>query len=107
MTRTMRSHSILSILILILSAAVSIQAATPPPGFKALFNGKDLDGWRGGDTLDHRKYLAMPEEKRVEQDKKWTDDMSAHWRAENDEFVNDGKGKYATTTKDYGDFELL
>jgi len=92
---------------LILSSTVALQAATPPPGFKALFNGKDLDGWRGGDTLDHRKYLAMPEEKRAEQDAKWTDDMKAHWRAENDEFVNDGKGKYATTTKEYGDFELL
>jgi len=37
----------------------------PPPGFKALFNGKDLAGWRGGDTFDHRKWLAMPEAERT------------------------------------------
>ncbi|MEY2408727.1 MAG: hypothetical protein QOF48_1397 [Verrucomicrobiota bacterium] len=93
--------------IVLLSTAFATQAATPPAGFRALFNGNDLKGWRGGDTADHRKYLALTPEKRAEQDAKWTDDMAAHWRAENDEFVNDGHGKYATTEKDYGDFELL
>ena len=85
----------------------SANAATPPPGFVSLFNGKDLTGWRGGDTFDHRKYLAMPADKRAEQDAKWTADMKAHWHAEGDDLVNDGYGKYATTEKDFGDFELL
>ena len=31
-----------------------LAANGPPPGFVALFNGKDLSGWRGGDTFDHR-----------------------------------------------------
>ncbi len=83
------------------------QAQTPPPGFKALFNGHDLNGWRGGDTFDHRKYLALSPEKRAEQDTTWKADMQSHWRAEGQELVNDGHGKYATTEKDYGDFELL
>jgi len=83
------------------------RSQTPPPGFTALFNGKDLTGWRGGETFDHRKYLEMPADKRAEQDAKWTADMKQHWRVENDELVNDGNGKYATTEKDYGDFELL
>ncbi|MBI3851450.1 MAG: DUF1080 domain-containing protein [Verrucomicrobia bacterium] len=86
---------------------VSASAVAPPPGFTALFNGKDLTGWRGGDTFDHRKYLALSAEQRAEQDAKWTADMQSHWRAEGDELVNDGHGKYATTAKDYGDFELL
>jgi hypothetical protein len=30
----------------------------------------------------------------------------AHWYVEGDELVNDGHGAYATTEKDYGDFEL-
>ena len=82
-------------------------AASPPPGFTALFNGTDLTGWRGGDTFDHRKYLALPAEKRAEQDAAWKADMQKHWSVENSELVNDGHGKYATTEKDYGDFELL
>lgn len=79
---------------------------TPPSGFTALFNCKDLTGWRGGDTFDHRQWLAMPEEKRKATDAEWTADMKKHWRVEGDELVNDGNGKYATTIKDYGDFEL-
>ncbi len=82
-------------------------AATPPPGFSALFNGTDLTGWRGGDTFDHRKYLALTAEKRAEQDAAWKADMQKHWSVENGELVNDGHGKYATTEKDYGDFELF
>ena len=84
-------------------------------GFVSLFNGKDLTGWRGGDTYDHRKLLALPEDKRAEQIAKWNSSMLAtnaktgksHWYAENGDLVNDGFGAYATTEKDYGDFELF
>ena len=82
-------------------------AAEPPAGFTALYNGKDLTGWRGGDTFDHRKLMEMPEDKRAEQLAKWTADMQQHWQAAGDELLNDGKGKYCTTEKDYGNFELL
>ena len=89
--------------------------AEPPAGFRALFNGKDLTGWRGGSTFDHRKLLAMPEAERKAQIDKWTATMTEpgketgkpHWRVEGDELVNDGFGDYATTIADYGDFELL
>jgi hypothetical protein len=91
----------------LLFASVALTAApTPPEGFTALYNGKDLTGWRGGDTADHRAYLALSPEKRAERDKAWTADMLAHWKAEGDDLVNDGKGKYATTLKEYGDIEL-
>ncbi len=83
--------------------------------FVSLFNGKDLSGWRGGTTFDHRKLLAMPEDKRAEQITKWNASMletnkatgKSHWYVEKGELVNDGQGAYATTEKDYGDFELL
>ena len=89
-------------------STVNLPAASgPPPGFTPLFNGKDLVGWRGGDTFDHRKWLAMPEAERTAKNAEWTADMQKHWRVENSELVNDGNGKYATTEKDYGDFELL
>src|ERR1051326_1090999 len=102
------SAKYLSRSLLLLSAACVLSAsAAETKGFIPLFNGKDRAGWRGGDTFDHRKYLDMPADKRAEQDEKWTADMKAHWSVEGDELVNDGHGKYATTEKDYGDFELL
>ncbi len=104
-TPNMQTIRLLSIGILL--AASSVLAQNPPPGFVALFNGKDTSGWRGGDTYDHRKWMALPEAERKAKDAEWTADMNKHWRAEGNEFVNDGNGKYATTEKDYGDFELL
>jgi hypothetical protein len=105
--------------ILLLSAFALVagftSAAEPPAGFTALFNKKDLTGWRGGSTFDHRKLLEMPEAERKAQIEKWTAKMmevsdktgKPHWYVEGDELVNDGFGDYATTEKDYGDFELL
>lgn len=95
--------------------AVVLNAAQPPPGFTPLFNAKDLSGWRGGMTFDHRKLLEMPEAERAAQIAKWTASMlevsaktgKPHWYVERDELVNDGFGAYATTIKDYGDVELL
>jgi hypothetical protein len=89
------------------AAAEPGEPGKPPPGFTALFNGKDLAGWRGGETFDHRKLLAMTPEQRQAQIAKWTQQMQGHWTVENGELVNDGEGAYATTEKDYGDFELL
>jgi hypothetical protein len=90
-------------------------AVTPPAGFTALFNGDDLSGWRGGDTFDPRKLAAMPAAERDAQLAKWTATVTEkndktgkpHWYAEGGELVNDGFGAYATTLKDYRDFELL
>jgi len=94
------------VMVAVALGASGVQAVKPPRGFTALYNGTDLTGWRGGDTFDHRKYLAMPEADRAKQDAAWTADMRSHWRAEGPELVSDGKGKFATTVKDYGDFEL-
>ncbi len=96
---------------MIITAAVGGQAPPnspqAPSGFVALYNGKDLTGWRGGDTFDHRKLMAMSETERAAQIAKWNTTMRAHWFAHGEELVNDGQGAYATTEKDYGDFELL
>ena len=34
-------------------------------------------------------------------------DIRQHWSVENGELVNDGKGLYLTTEKNFGDFELI
>lgn len=89
------------------NASLAYGQNQPPPHFTALFNGKDLTGWRGGSTFDPAKLAAMSAENRAAQIEKWTDSMKKHWRVENGELVNDGRGDYATTEKDFGDFELL
>ncbi|MBP6716405.1 MAG: DUF1080 domain-containing protein, partial [Acidobacteria bacterium] len=92
---------------LVSTPVLARQAVNPPPGFVALYNGKNLDGWRGGDTQDHRKYLAMAPDVRAKQDADWLADVNLHWRADGPELVNDGKGRFLTTVKEYGDFEVL
>ena len=82
-------------------------ADAPPDGFAALFNGKDLSGWWGADTEDPRKYLALDPEAFKKKHDASLDNIREHWRAENNELVNDGQGLYLTTEKNYGDFELL
>src|SRR5437868_10551935 len=111
--RRVLSRAILSgsplILAVLFTATWSVQADTPkpPPGFVALFNGKDLAGWHGMPHFDPYKLAAMPEEDRKAQIEKWTQDAKKHWSVENGELVNDGDGAYLTTDKDYGDIEFL
>lgn len=92
---------------LTLPAAVGFSADnTAPEGFTALFNGVDFKGWHGVGTEDPRKIQALSEEERA---KKFADslaDLAAHWKVEDGQLVNDGKGLYMTTDKDYGDYEL-
>lgn len=95
----------------VVAMAVAVHAAdnTPPEGFKALFNGKDLSGWKGllASPLDNpaKRAEAKPEEL-AEAQKKADEDMKAHWKVVDGVIVFDGKGRSLATAKDYGDFEL-
>lgn len=78
---------------------------TPPPGFTALFNGKDLAGWKG--LVGNPKTRSqMTPQQLAEAQKKADEIMRAHWKVENGALVFDGKGQNLCTEKDYGDFEL-
>jgi len=81
-----------------------------PEGFTALFNGNNLDGWKGllkSPNDNPIKRAALTPEQTAEAQKEADDDMRAHWRVENGEFVFDGKGRSLCTAKDYANFELL
>lgn len=78
----------------------------PPEGFVALFNGKDLAGWRGASTVNPLERLKVEPKLRATQDKASLEDINKHWRVENGEIINDGQGLYLTTDRDYGDYEL-
>jgi hypothetical protein len=81
------------------------------PGFTPLFNGTDLAGWHGWDI--HGKggkpadVAKLTPEERAKKVGEWTADAKKHWSVQNGELVNDGKGAYLATDKDYGDVELL
>lgn len=81
--------------------------AQPPPGFEALFNGRDLNGWHGMGHFDPRKLWAMTDEERAQMRSASMNDVRQHWSVESGELVNDGNGQYLTTDKEYGDIELL
>src|SRR5437588_2421742 len=49
----------------------------------------------------------MKTEERQKKIAEWNEDFKKHRRVEKGELVNDGKGPYATTDKEYGDMELL
>ncbi len=101
-------------LMLMLSFVVSVSAEdaklnTPPEGFTALFNGKDLTGWKGllkgpNDNPIKRAQLSSDElaKAQAEADKS----MNEHWSVKDGIIVFDGKGQSLATAKDYGDFEL-
>src|SRR5262245_9005258 len=77
---------------------------TPPPGFTALFNGKDLTNWQGLIPLPERKKLS-PEDLAKKQ-KEVNDKVLPHWTVKDGILSYDGKSNSLQTVKDYGDFEL-
>ena len=100
----MRTASSLFVLLLLSPLAIS---QAPPSGFEALFNGKDLAGWRGRPHLDPRKEAAWTPAERAQKQASWDQDMRKHWSVSEGELVNDGHGVFLSTAKDYEDFELL
>ena len=84
---------------------------TPPAGFTALFNGKDLAGWKGvarAENFDNPvvRHAATPA-KRAEIQTKADEEMRANWHVrDGGALFFDGKGYSLATAKDYGDFEM-
>lgn len=65
----------------LLSTAAGAEDNQPPTGFTALFNGRDMTGWKA--------------------------DSEGHWKADNGVMVYDGKAKNLVSEKTFGDFILL
>lgn len=75
-------------------------------GFVALFNGKDLKGWKGlvGDPVKRSK---MDAKTLAEAQKKADAEMRDGWKVVNGELHFTGHGNNIATIKKYGDFEML
>jgi hypothetical protein len=82
---------------------------SPPEGFTALFNGKDLSGWKGllKPPLDHpAKRAELEPDERAAAQAEADADMRRHWSVEDGVLVFSGKGRSICTAKNYGDFEM-
>lgn len=85
------------------------QDNTPPKGFRALFNGKNLDGWKGLVSPDKgppgRAKLSPDELEKAQAvaDKRMRD----HWKVVDGALEFDGKGDSLCTAEDFGDFEMF
>jgi len=102
-----RNFAIAAVVLISVSAAVAADN-TPPAGFVALFNGKDLSGWKGL-VATPPKRAKMSADELAEAQKKADDDMRAHWSVEDGVLVFDGKkleGYNLCAAKDYGNFEM-
>jgi len=77
----------------------------PPSGFKALFNGKDLTGWKGL-VANPVKRAQMTDKELKAAQKKADQRIQKHWKIVDGVIVFDGKGKSLCTAKDYSNFEM-
>ena len=77
-----------------------------PEGFVALFNGEDLDGWKGLVQDPPARAKMSPEELAAAQEKA-DQRMREHWKVVDGALEFDGKGDSLCTSKDYADFEML
>jgi hypothetical protein len=78
---------------------------TPPEGFTPLFNGKDLDGWKGLVANPPKRAKMSPDELAATQ-KTADEKMRAHWSVVDGVLTYDGHGDSICTAKDYGNFEM-
>ncbi len=91
---------------LLAAALPAADAPQPPPGFTALFNGKDLTGWKGHTTMAERAKQKPEELSKLQETR--TKTALEHWKVVDGVIHCDGKGGVSLVTdKDYGDFELL
>ncbi|MFM7833138.1 MAG: DUF1080 domain-containing protein, partial [Planctomycetaceae bacterium] len=84
----------------------SSQVNTAPAGFKAIFSGTDLAGWKGlvHENANQRRKLTGADLQTAQA--KADDVMRAHWSVADGVLTYDGKGQSLCTAQDYGDFEL-
>ncbi len=79
---------------------------TPPEGFSALFNGKDLTGWKGLAHRNANERRALKGDALKAAQATADESMKQHWSVSDGVLTYDGKGQSLCTAKDYGDFEF-
>ncbi|MCH8830114.1 MAG: DUF1080 domain-containing protein [Planctomycetes bacterium] len=102
------ANSILPLLLLtfLTTSIAAGELNVPPKGFKALFNGRNLDGWKGLVGNPKTRAKMAPGQLSAAQEKADAA-MRKHWKVIDGVIVFDGKGKSLCTAKDYANFEMF
>ncbi len=82
----------------------------PPKGYVALFNGKDLTGWKGllkGPLDNPEQRAALTPDELAAAQAEANVVMNEHWSVVDGALKYDGKGTSLCTAQDYADFELI
>lgn len=99
-------HFVYALGIALLTTATSrAEDNVPPPGFTALFNGKDLTGWQG--LVEIKDRLNKKPDQLKAMIEAANERILPHWTAQNGVLHYDGKANSLQTAKDYYDFELM
>ena len=77
----------------------------PPAGFKALFNGQDLTGWKGLIPINVRGQVTAEELERKQAEA--NEKVLPHWTVRDGVLHYDGQGQSLQTVQDFTNFELL
>src|SRR6478736_3641652 len=104
MMKMLRLSGVVAVYSLLVASLGLAAEPVPPPGFQAIFNGKDLTGWYG---LNPHSAVNLKGEKKTANLAQQRADFAKDWKVENGELVNDGHGPYATTDEEFGNIELL
>jgi hypothetical protein len=108
-------RSAVALILAVVTCGVAAQSSARPEkpavpkGFTKLFNGKDLNGWRGRQpNYNPAEEAKLSPEARTEKQTQWNAERDKHWRvdAAKAEIVSDGQSPQLATAKDYGDFEI-
>ena len=89
------------------AASFAQEDNAPPEGFRALFDGSTLNGWRGMPHFDPYELAAMSDDDRAKFFAEQQASIDAHWSVDDGAIVNDGDGAYLTTVEEFGDYELM
>lgn len=75
-------------------------------GFVSMFNGENLDGWKGlvGNPVSRAK---MSEEELARKQEEADENLHEFWSVKDNTIVFSGKGANLVSVKDYGDFEMI
>lgn len=87
------------------AATAQAEAPKPPPGFIALFNGRNLDGWQA--SIPYNRRMRLSPEELAQAQKEANARVLPHWSVVDGVLTYDGKGDNLQTVREFGNFELF